>query len=160
MSKKLSKYIASSDYFDKSLIDLTARTGTIYIASFETVIVTPVGIASASVSIAFSTSTGIVKRLLKIMQNKNKKHNKIVMLARSKLNSVESKISEALINNEITHEDFILIINEEKNYRGLKESIRIMNSQRSDIEKIYFSEKVKKEALMKLLNTNNLLITV
>ena len=47
-----------------------------------------------------------------------------------------------------------------KNYRELKENIRIMNSERSDIEKIYFSEKLKKEALMKLLNTNNLLMTV
>ena len=43
------------------------------------------------------------------------------MLARSKLNSIESKISEALINNEISHEDFMTIINEEKKYRELKE---------------------------------------
>ena len=46
------------------------------------------------------------------------------MLARSKLNSIESKISEALINNQISHEDFITIINEERNYRDLKERIR------------------------------------
>ena len=58
-------------------------------------------------------------------------------LARSKLNNIENKISEALINNEISHEDFITIINEEKNYRELKESIRKMNSQRSDTEKNY-----------------------
>ena len=57
------------------------------------------------------------------------------MLARSKLNSVESKISEALINNEISHEDFMTIINEEKKYQELKESIRMMNSHRSDVEK-------------------------
>ena len=42
------------------------------------------------------------------------------MLARSKLNSIEDTISEALINNQISHEDFITIINEEKNYRELK----------------------------------------
>ena len=48
------------------------------------------------------------------------------MLARSKLNSIESKISEALINNQISHEDFITIINEERNYRELQESIRMM----------------------------------
>ena len=58
------------------------------------------------------------------------------MLARSKLNSIESKISEPLINNEISHEDFITIINEEKNYREEKESIRMMKSQRSHTEKI------------------------
>ena len=53
--------------------------------------------------------------MLKTTRNKKKKHNKIAMLARSKLNSVESKISEALGNNEISHEDFMTIINEEKN---------------------------------------------
>ena len=57
------------------------------------------------------------------------------MLARSKLNSIECEISEALINNEICHEDFMTIINEDTKYRELKESIRMMNSQRSDTEK-------------------------
>ena len=57
------------------------------------------------------------------------KHNKIVMLARSKLNSVDSKISEALINNQMSHEDFITIINEETSYRELKESIMMMKDQ-------------------------------
>ena len=51
------------------------------------------------------------------------------MLARSKLNSIESKISEALMNNQISHEDFLTIINEERNYRELKESIRVMKDQ-------------------------------
>ena len=50
-----------------------------------------------------------------MVRNKKKRHNKNVMLARSKLNSIESKISEALINNEISHEDFITILNKEKN---------------------------------------------
>ena len=66
------------------------------------------------------------------------------MLARSKLSSKESKISEVLINNEISHEDFMTIMNEEKKYRELKESIRMMNSQRSDVEKISWLKKVKK----------------
>ena len=61
---------------------------------------------SVSFSLAFSVFTEIVKKLLKTTRNKKKKHNKIVMLARSKLNSIESKISEALINNEISHEGF------------------------------------------------------
>ena len=51
------------------------------------------------------------------------------MLARSKLNSIEGKISEALINNQISHGDFITIINEEKSYRELKENIRMMKGQ-------------------------------
>ena len=99
--------IASFDYFDKSLIVLSATSGSISIASFATVIGTPVGIASASLSFAFSLSTGLVKKLLKTTGNK-KKHNKIAMLARGKLNSIESKISEALINNQISHEDIMI----------------------------------------------------
>ena len=88
---------------------------------------------SASCSLAFSITTGFVKKFLKTIRNKKKKHNKIVMLARSKLNSIESKISEALINNEISHQDFMTILNEEKEYRELKENIRMMNSQKIDV---------------------------
>ena len=120
MSKRLSKYIASFDYFDKSLIVLSVTTGSISIASFATVIGAPVGIASASFSLAFSICTGIVKKLLKTTRNKKEKHNKIVMLARSKLNSIESKISEALINNEISHEDYTTIINKENLKKALE----------------------------------------
>ena len=67
-------------------------------------------------------------KMLKLAGNKKNKHNKIVMLARSKLNSIEKKIFEALINNEIGHEGFMIAINEERNYRELKESIRMMKS--------------------------------
>ena len=77
---------------------------------------------------------------MKTTRSKKKKHNKIVTLARSKLNSIESKISGALKNNEISHADFMTIINEEKNYRELKESIRMMISQRSDTGKNYMIE--------------------
>ena len=129
MSKKLSKYISFFVYFDKSFIVLSVTSGSISIASFATVIGIPIEITTASLSPAFSLCTGLVKKLLKATRNKNMKHNKIVMLARSKLNSIESKISEALINNQISHEDFVTIINEERNYRELKESIRMMKGQ-------------------------------
>ena len=61
MSKNLSKYIASFEYFDKSLIVLLVATGSIYIASFATIIGAPVGIISASCTLAFSITTGFVK---------------------------------------------------------------------------------------------------
>ena len=65
-----------------------------------------------------------------------KKHNKIIVLARSKLNSIESIISKALIDNEISPEDFEIVINEEEKYRELKESIRMMNSQEVMLRKL------------------------
>ena len=131
MNKKLSKYIfyIFFDHFDKSLIVLSVTSGSISIASYTTVIGVPVGIAITCVSFAFSLCTGLVKTLLKATRNKKKKHNKIVMLARTKLNSIENKIFEALINNQISHEEFKTIINEEINYRELKESIRMMKGQ-------------------------------
>ena len=79
------------------------------------------------------------------------------MLARSKLNSMESKISEALINNEISHEDFMTIINEEKNCRELKESIRIMNSQRSDTGKVNLVEEGKKIDINEVIKRNEII---
>ena len=79
------------------------------------------------------------------------------MLARSKLNSIESKISEALINNEISHEDFMTILNEEKKYRELKESIRMMNSQRSDAEKVNLIEEDKKIGINEVIKHNEII---
>ena len=69
MSKRLSKYIASFDYFDKSLIVLSVTTGSISIASFASVIGAPVGMMSARCSLVFSITTGFVKIFFK----KNKK---------------------------------------------------------------------------------------
>ena len=131
MNKRLSKYITSFYHFDKSLIVLSATIGSISIASFATVIGTPVGIASASFSLAFSFSTRLVKKVLKTTRNKKKRHNKIVMLARSELSSTESKISKALINNKISHQDVMTVVNEERNYRKLKESIRMKDDEKS-----------------------------
>ena len=129
MSTRLRKYIASFDYFDKSLIVFSATGSSISIVLFAIVIGTPVGMASASLSLAFSLSTGLVKKLLITTRNKKRKHNKIAIIARSKLNSIESKISEALMNNQISHEDFMTTINEERNYRELKQSIRMVKGQ-------------------------------
>ena len=123
MSRKISKYISCFGYLDKSLIVLSVTSGNVSIASFATVVGIPAGITNASLSLAFSLCTGLVKKSLKATRNKERKHNKIVMLARSKLSSIESKISEALINNQISHEDLITIINEERNYRESKEII-------------------------------------
>ena len=118
------------------MIVLSVTSGGVSIASFASVIGAPIGITSASLSLAFSLCTGLVKKLLKATINKKKKHNKNVTLARSKLNSIESKISEVLINNQINLEDFITIMNEERNYRELKESIRMIKGQedKTDID--------------------------
>ena len=109
-SKKLSKYVAVFDYIDQALIVLSATSGGVLTISFTSIVGASVGIASAGFTLAFSLTTGIVKKLLNITRNKKKKHDKVLMLAKSKLNSIETLISQALIDMEISHEEFFTIL--------------------------------------------------
>ena len=83
----------------------------------------PVGIASASFTLIFSLTTGIVKKLLSTTRNKKKKHDKIFMLAKSKLNSTETLISQALINMEISREETVTILKENDECEKMKENL-------------------------------------
>ena len=71
-SKKLSKYVAAFDYIDQALIVLSATTGGVLIISFTSIVGAPVGIASASLTLFFSLTTGITKKLLNITRKKRK----------------------------------------------------------------------------------------
>ena len=77
---------------------LSPTSGGVSIISFTSIIRVPVGIASASFALIFSLTTGIIKKLLTITRKKNKKYDKILMLAKSKPNSIETLISQALID--------------------------------------------------------------
>ena len=83
----------------------------------------PVGIASASFTLIFSFEKGIIKILLKITRNKNKKHDNILMLVKNKLNSIGILISNALSDVEISHEEFIMILDEKDRYERIKHKI-------------------------------------
>ena len=122
-SKKLNKYVTAFDYIDKVLIVLSATSGGVSIISFTSIVGVPVGIASAILTLIFSLTTGIVKKLLNITRKKKKKHDKILMLAKSKINSVEKLISQALIDMEISHKKFITIFNEKDKYEKIKNKL-------------------------------------
>ena len=94
-SKKLIKFVAAFDYIDKILIVSSATTGGVSICSFTSVVGAPVGIANANFTLVFSLTTGIVKKLLSTTRNKKKKDDKIFMLAKSKLSSIETLTSQA-----------------------------------------------------------------
>ena len=126
--KKISKYIVAFDYADKLFIMLSASFGTLSIVSHATVVRIPVGIAGASSTLIFTVTTGVVKKILKITRKKKKKHNKIITLARNKLNIIETLISQALIDFDISHEEFSKIIYEKNNYEQLKDNIRSAKS--------------------------------
>ena len=119
--KKLSKYITTFDYIDKVLIVLIATSGGVPIISLTSVVGTPVGIASAILTLIFSLTKGIIKKLLSITRSKKKKHCKILMLAKSKLNSIETLVSKAMIDMEISHEEFLTIMKEKNKYEKMKE---------------------------------------
>ena len=113
-STKLSKYVAAFHCIDKILIVLSAITGEVSICSFTSVVGAPVGIVSASFALIFSLTTGIVKKLLSTTGNEKKKQDKISMLAKSKLNSIETLISQALIDMGISHKEFVRILKEKR----------------------------------------------
>ena len=126
--KKISKYIVAFDYDDKVFITLSASFGTLSMASYATIVGIPEGIAGASLTLIFTVTTGVVKTLLNITRKKKNKHNKIIALARSKLNIIENLISQALIDFEITHEEFSKIIYEKNNYEQIIDNIKSVKS--------------------------------
>ena len=127
-SRKLNKYVTAFDYIEKILIVLNATSGGVSIISFTSVVGTPIGIASASFTLIFSQTTEIVKKSLNITRNKNKKH-KILMLPKSKPNSIETLISQALFDMDISHEEFITILKEKDKYEKMKDNLRSENGE-------------------------------
>ena len=121
--KKLSKYVTAGDHVDKILTVLSATSSGVCIILFASVVGAPAGIASASLTLIFSLTTGIIKKLLSITRNKKKKHDKILMLAKSKLDNIESLVSQALTDMETSHEEFNAIIREKQKYESMKDNV-------------------------------------
>ena len=133
--KKLNKYIVSFDYLDKIFITLSASFGTLSIASHATVIGILVGIAGVSLTLIFTISTGANKSLLRVTKKRKKKHNKIIALAKSKLNMVDTLLSSELNDSKISHEEFTNIITEKNTYENIKGNIKNM-TESSSLERI------------------------
>ena len=134
-SRRINKYVSAFNYIDKILIVLNATSGGVCIISHATIVGAPVGIASAGSTIVFSLATGITKKLLKTTRNKKKKHDKILMLAKSKQNSIESLVSRALIDMDISHEEYIRILKEKGKYEKMKENVRNISKKLEKQEK-------------------------
>ena len=116
----MNRYVSIFEYIDKVLIILSATTGGISIISFTTAIGAPVGIASARFTLIFSLTTGIIEKLLNTTIKKKKKHDQILVLAKSKYSSIEALISQALNDINISHKEFITILNEKDKYERMK----------------------------------------
>ena len=144
-SQKLNKYVTVFDYIDKILIVLNATSSGVSIISFTSVVGTLIGIVSASLTLSFSLTTGIVKKLQNITRNKKKKHDKVFMLAKNKLNSIETLISQALIDMDISHEKFITVLNEKDKHERMKNNLRKENEK-------YMSNDINWKQFIKLLD--------
>ena len=114
---------------------MSASFGTLSIASHATAIGIPVGIAGSSLTLIFTISTGVNKSLLRVTKKRKKKHNKIIALAKSKLNMIDTLLSSALNDSKRSHEEFTNIITEKNTYENIKENIKDM-AESSYLERI------------------------
>ena len=111
----------------------------------------PVGIASASFTLIFSLMAGIIKKLLSIIRNKKKKHDKIFMLAKSKLNSIETLVSQALIDMEISHEELAKILNERDKYEKIKENLKNVSEKQENMRLNSVNSKTQKITILLII---------
>ena len=146
--KKLNKYLVSFDYLDKIIITLSASFGTLSIPSYASVVGTPAGIAGSSLTLIFTIGTGISKSLQNVTKKRKKKYNKIIVLAKNKLNMIDTLLSSALNDSEISHEEFTNIINEANIYENIKENIKELTIEPNALE--HMTEPITKEKLTTL----------
>ena len=123
--KKLNKYLVSSDYLDKIFITLSASFGTLSIASYASVVGIPAG----------TIGTGISKSLLKVTKKGKKKHNRIIVLAKNKLNTIDTLLSSSLNDSKISHEEFSNIITQANIYENIKENIKELTTEPRSLER-------------------------
>ena len=124
-SKKVNKYVTIFDYIDKILIVLSVTNSGVSIISFASTIGVPAGIASFT--LIFSITAGIIKKLLSTTIKRKKKDDQILMLAKSKYNSIETLILQAINDMDISHKEFITILDEKDKYESMKENIKSKN---------------------------------
>ena len=128
--KKLNKYLVSFYYLDKIFIALSASFGTLSIAPYASVVGTSAGIAGSSLTLIFTIGTSISKSLLKLTKKRKKKHNKIIVIAKN----IDTLLSSALNDSEISHEEFTNVISEANIYENIKENIKELTIELSSLE--------------------------
>ena len=114
---------------------MSASFGTLSITSYASVVGTTAGIAGSPLTLIFTIGTGISKSLLKVTKKRKKKHNKIIALAKNKLNTIDTLLSSALNDSEISHEELSNIITEANIYENIKENIKELTAEPSSLER-------------------------
>ena len=116
MSKKHKKVCTTLNYIEHFLILGSTITGCVSISVFASLVGIPIGITSSSIRLKIFPITAAIKKYKLIIKKKKKKHDKIVLLAKYRLNTIEVLISEALIDSNNSRDEFVLINNALKKF--------------------------------------------
>ena len=131
MRKKHKKDCRVFNYIEHLLILIYTVTGNVSISSLASLVGIPIGNTSSAIGLKIYVITAGVKKYKSIIKKKKNKHDKIVLLAKSKLNSTVVLIYKALIDWNISHDEFVLINNALKEYDDMKEEIKIPTTNKS-----------------------------
>ena len=124
MSRKHKKVCTTLNYIEHFLILASAIAGCISISAFVSLLGIPIGITSSAVGLKICAVTAGIQMYKSIVKKKKKKHDKMVLLAKTKLNSIKVLISKALIDSNISHDDYVVINNVLKEFDKMKKEIK------------------------------------
>ena len=124
MSKKHKKFFTTLNYIEHFLMLGSTITGYVSISAFASLVSIPIAITSSATGLKICAITAAIKKYKSMIKKTKKRHGKIVLLAKSKLNSIEVLISKALIDSVVSHHKFVLINNILKEYDEMKEEIK------------------------------------
>ena len=126
MSRKQKKICTTLNYVELFLILASTITGCVSISAFASLLGIPIGITNSVKVLETCEIVAGIEKYKSIIAKKKKKHDKIELLARSKLNSIEVLIS--LIDSNTSHDEFVLINNVAKEYVNIKEEIKYLKT--------------------------------
>ena len=128
-SKKHKKVCTTRNYIEHFLILASTITGCISISAFASLVGTPIGITISAIGLNICEITTGIKNYKSVIKKKKTKHDKIVFLAKSKLNKIEVLISKTLIDAVLSHDEFVLINNVLKEYDDMKQKNKNSNNK-------------------------------
>ena len=128
MSKKLKKVCRVLNYIDCSVSIVYTITGSLSISAFASFVGTPIGITIFAIGLKICAITAEIKKNKSVIKKK-KKHDKIVLLAKSKLSTIKVSISKGLIDSNIDYDESVLINNTLKQFYDMKEEIKNFNNR-------------------------------
>ena len=129
MSRKHKMVCTTLNYIEQFPILASTITGSTSISAFASLLGIPIGITSSAIGLKICAITAGIKEYKSIIKKKKKKHDKIVLLAKSKSNNIEVLFSKALIDSNFGHEEFALINSVQKEYDYMKEKIKSSNNK-------------------------------